>query len=50
MPMSETKVKISATADVSPSAHIGEGTSVWHLAQIREGAEIGVNCIIGRGA
>lgn len=48
--MSETKVKISATADVSPSAHIGEGTSVWHLAQIREGAEIGVNCIIGRGA
>ena len=48
--MSETKVKISGTADVSPSAHIGGGTSVWHLAQIREGAEIGVNCIIGRGA
>jgi len=48
--MSETKVKILGTADVSPSAHIGEGTSVWHLAQIREGAEIGVSCIIGRGA
>jgi UDP-3-O-[3-hydroxymyristoyl] glucosamine N-acyltransferase len=48
--MSETKVKILGTADVSPSAHLGEGTSVWHLAQIRENAEIGVNCIIGRGA
>ena len=23
---------------------------VWHLAQIREGAEVGADCIIGRGA
>ena len=24
--------------------------SVWHLAQVREGAEIGAGCVIGRGA
>ena len=36
-------------ADIDPRARLGEGTSVWHLAQIREDAEIGVGCIIGRG-
>jgi acetyltransferase-like isoleucine patch superfamily enzyme len=35
---------------VSPDAVIGEGSSVWHLAQVREQAVIGKNCIIGRGA
>lgn len=43
-------VRIIDTADVSPDASIGAGTSVWHLAQVREGAELGENCIIGRGA
>ena len=38
------------TADIDPSATIGEGTRVWHLAQIREGAAIGRDCVIGRGA
>ena len=37
-------------ADVDPRARLGPGVSVWHLAQIREGAEIGAECIIGRGA
>lgn len=32
------------------SAIIGEGTRVWHLAQIREDAVLGANCVIGRGA
>lgn len=35
---------------VDPRAHIGEGTRVWHHAQVREDAEIGRNCIIGGGA
>lgn len=39
-----------SSADVSPEAVIGAGTSIWHLAQIREGASIGSNCVIGRGA
>jgi acetyltransferase-like isoleucine patch superfamily enzyme len=29
---------------------IGDGTQVWNLVQIREGACIGVECVIGRGA
>ena len=39
-----------ASADVDDRAKIGDGTSVWHLAQVREHASIGESCIIGRGA
>ena len=38
------------SAEVSPEATIGDGSSVWHLCQIREGAVIGTNCVVGRGA
>ena len=41
---------VEPSADVSPEALLGEGTRVWHLAQVREGARLGVNCIVGRGA
>ncbi|WP_400994026.1 acyltransferase [Agromyces sp. GXQ0307] len=41
---------IAATADVASDARIGEDSKIWHLAQIREGAEIGARCIVGRGA
>jgi len=40
----------SGTADVSPEASLAESVSVWHLAQVREGAILGENVIIGRGA
>lgn len=43
-------VAISETADVDPSASIGNGCRIWHLAQVREGAVLGENCIVGRGA
>ncbi len=43
-------VKVVDTADVDDSAVIGAGSSVWHLAQVREGAVLGTNCVIGRGA
>jgi len=39
---------IHPTADVSSQAHIGANVKVWHRAQIREGANIGANCIIGK--
>ena len=42
--------RLAATADVDPAARIGERTVVWHLAQVREGAQVGADCIIGRGA
>lgn len=38
------------SADVDPSAVIGAGSKVWHLAQVREGAVLGRSCIVGRGA
>jgi UDP-2-acetamido-3-amino-2,3-dideoxy-glucuronate N-acetyltransferase len=42
--------KVASTADVDPRAVIGPGTTVWHLAQIRENARLGRDCIVGRGA
>jgi UDP-2-acetamido-3-amino-2,3-dideoxy-glucuronate N-acetyltransferase len=42
-------VRIHPTADVSPNASIGEGTSIWHQAQVREKVRLGKNCIIGKG-
>ena len=38
------------TATISEGAQISNTATVWHLAQIREGAQIGENCVIGRGA
>jgi acetyltransferase-like isoleucine patch superfamily enzyme len=43
-------VRIAAGADVDERAEIGEGSSVWHLAQIREDAVLGRDCVVGRGA
>jgi UDP-2-acetamido-3-amino-2,3-dideoxy-glucuronate N-acetyltransferase len=43
-------VRIVESADVSSDAVIGDGSSIWHLAQVREGARMGENCIVGRGA
>ena len=40
---------IHPTAEVSGAARIGEGTRIWHQAQVREGAAIGRNCIVGKG-
>jgi acetyltransferase-like isoleucine patch superfamily enzyme len=42
--------RIQESADVDDSATVGAGTLVWHLAQIREGAVVGEDCVIGRGA
>ena len=43
-------VHIAATADVADEVRIGDRSSIWHLAQVREGASLGENCIVGRGA
>ena len=42
-------IRIHPTAEVSPKATIGDGTSIWHHCQVREGAHLGVNCILGKG-
>ena len=42
--------RIAPSADVSEAAVIGDGSAVWHLAQVRERAVLGRGCIVGRGA
>ncbi|HML50876.1 MAG TPA: DapH/DapD/GlmU-related protein [Propionicimonas sp.] len=41
---------IAPGADVDERAIIGDGSKIWHLAQVREDAVLGEGCIIGRGA
>jgi UDP-2-acetamido-3-amino-2,3-dideoxy-glucuronate N-acetyltransferase len=40
--------RLHPTAEVSPEAVVGDGTSIWHWAQIREGARIGARCNVGK--
>lgn len=42
--------RIQPTADLDDGVSIGDGSSVWHLAQVRGGAVLGENVIVGRGA
>jgi UDP-2-acetamido-3-amino-2,3-dideoxy-glucuronate N-acetyltransferase len=42
--------RILPSADVDQDVSIGDGSSIWHLAQVRSGARLGVECIVGRGA
>jgi UDP-2-acetamido-3-amino-2,3-dideoxy-glucuronate N-acetyltransferase len=42
--------RIQPTAQVADSAVVGDGTSIWELAQVREDARLGTGCVVGRGA
>ncbi|MBS2963390.1 N-acetyltransferase [Actinocrinis puniceicyclus] len=42
--------RIAADADVHTTAVLGEGTSVWNGAAVREDATLGRSCVVGRGA
>ncbi len=41
---------VHSTADVSDQATIGPETRIWHQAQVREGVQIGRECIVGKGS
>jgi acetyltransferase-like isoleucine patch superfamily enzyme len=41
---------VHPTADVADNSTLGEGTKIWHYAQVREDAKLGENCVVGRGA
>lgn len=45
-----TEARLHPSADLDDNVTIGAGSAVWHLAQIREGAELGEGVIVGRGA
>jgi acetyltransferase-like isoleucine patch superfamily enzyme len=40
---------IHPSAEVEAGATVGEGTRIWHLCHVRTGAQIGRECIFGRG-
>jgi UDP-2-acetamido-3-amino-2,3-dideoxy-glucuronate N-acetyltransferase len=42
-------IRVHHTAEVAPTAVVGEGTSVWNNAQVREGARIGRECVLAHG-
>ena len=43
----EVMSRIAPGADVDPTAEVGEGTLVWHLAQVREGLAWGRDACSG---
>jgi UDP-3-O-[3-hydroxymyristoyl] glucosamine N-acyltransferase len=45
-----SSVYIHPSAIAATSAQIGEGTKIWMNAQVREGARIGRECIVGKDA
>jgi acetyltransferase-like isoleucine patch superfamily enzyme len=48
--MIDPTARIHPTADLEADVSVGPKTSVWHHAQIRVGATIGAECVIGRDA
>ena len=41
--------RIHRTADVSVSASVGDATEIWNEVQVRDGARIGSECVLGKG-
>jgi UDP-2-acetamido-3-amino-2,3-dideoxy-glucuronate N-acetyltransferase len=41
---------VHPTADVADTATVGDGTKVWHQAQLMPGARVGRECTLGKGA
>jgi UDP-2-acetamido-3-amino-2,3-dideoxy-glucuronate N-acetyltransferase len=44
----DPSARVHATADVEPDVTVGAGSSIWHRAQVRTGARLGSECIVGR--
>ncbi len=48
--MIDPSARVHASADLESDVVVGPRTSIWHRAQIRVGARIGAECVIGRDA
>jgi acetyltransferase-like isoleucine patch superfamily enzyme len=46
----DPSARVHATADIEPDVSVGRGTSIWHRAQLRAGAQVGNDCVVGRDA
>ena len=43
------RARFADSAEIHTSASVGDGTVIWDLSQVREGASIGTSCVVGRG-
>lgn len=41
---------VHPTATIEDGAVLGDGTKVWHQAQVRANARVGADCVLGKGA
>ena len=48
--MIDPSARVHASADLEADVTVGPGTSIWHRAQLRNGAVVGAECVIGRDA
>ena len=48
--MIDPSARVHPTADLEADVTVGPGTSIWHRAQVRTGARIGAECVIGGDA
>lgn len=48
--MIDATARIHPTADLEADVSVGPRSSIWHRAQVRTGARIGAECVIGRDA
>lgn len=48
--MIDPSARVHPTADLEANVTVGPRTSIWHRAQVRIGARIGADCVIGRDA
>ena len=48
--MIDPSARVHASADLESDVVVGPRTSIWHRAQVRVGARIGADCVIGRDA
>jgi len=44
----DPSARVHPSADLEADVSVGPGTSIWNRAQVRRGARIGAECIIGR--
>jgi acetyltransferase-like isoleucine patch superfamily enzyme len=48
--MIDPSARVHPTADLEDDVTVGPRTSIWHRAQVRRGARIGAECVVGRDA
>ena len=48
--MIDPSARVHPTADIEADVTVGPRTSIWNRAQVRRGAPIGAECVVGRDA